>query len=99
MNSQTYDFDLWNSMRQRYASSKMQMLQSGSLKIKDRTMNFVFKKKGNPPPAGYALIIGMHGGGGCPAETNNQQYNNHKALYDAVLPDGTIWLTPRSCED
>lgn len=49
MNSQTYDYDLWNNLKQRYAASKMQMLQSGSLKIKDRTMNFVYKTKGALP--------------------------------------------------
>ena len=99
MNPQSYDFDLWNSLKQRYAASKMQMLQSGTLKIKDRTMNFCYNIKGSPPPAGFALIFGLHGGGGCAPEANNQQYNNHKHLYDKELPDGTIWFTPRSCED
>lgn len=41
----------------------------------------------------------MHGGGGCPASTNDGQFSNHKHLYDNQMPDGTIWFVPRSCED
>ena len=99
MNSQTYDFDLWNGVKSRYANEKMQMLKSRVLKIKDFTMYFTYKVKGAKPNGGYALIFGLHGGGGTDAQTNNQQYNNHKGLYDQQLPEGTIWLAPRSCED
>jgi len=28
------------------------------------------------------LIFGFHGGGGCPANVNDSQYNNHKNLYN-----------------
>lgn len=62
-------------------------------------MKFVYKTKGQMPAKGYTLIFGFHGGGGCPAQTNNQQHNNHKALYDNELPNGTIWFTPRAIED
>jgi hypothetical protein len=75
----------------------MQMLQSGQLTINGRTMYFVYRLKGNRPTNGYTLIFGFHGGGGTTAEANNQQYNNHKNLYNNYLPDGSIWFTPRSC--
>ena len=44
-------------------------------------------------------MFGLHGGGGCPAQVNQQQYNNHLAIYDSFLPQGTIWFACRSCED
>lgn len=40
MYSQNYDIELWNSMKSRYGPSKLEMLKSGSLTIKDRTMKF-----------------------------------------------------------
>lgn len=42
----------------------MQMLQSGQLTINGRTMNFVYRLKGNRPTNGYTLTFGFHGGGG-----------------------------------
>lgn len=44
----------------------MQMLNSGTLTINGKTIQFVYKLKGNRPPKGYTLIFGFHGGGGCP---------------------------------
>lgn len=60
-------------------------------------MRFIYKKKGKRPTNGYTLIFGLHGGGSCPANVNDQQFKNHHALYDKYLPDGTIWFVPRSC--
>lgn len=75
----------------------MKILESGQITVDGRTMNFVYKLIGNRPVNGYTLIFGFHGGGGTTAEANNQQYNNHKNLYNNYLPDGSIWFTPRSC--
>lgn len=98
-NSRGFVEQLWSEYRQKFAASKMAMLKSGQLTLNGKTMNFVYNTKGQRPPQGYILIFGLHGGGGCPAETNNQQYNNHKHLYEAQLPKGSVWFTPRSCED
>lgn len=62
-------------------------------------MKFAYFKKGDQPPSGYSLIFGFHGGGGCPAEVNDSQFENHKHLYDKYLPEGCIWFIPRSCQD
>lgn len=51
------------------------------------------------PEGGYRLVIGLHGGGGCAKEDNDNQWENHLNLYESYLPEGTIWLVPRSCED
>lgn len=77
----------------------MDMLKSGMLKMNALSMNFTYQTKGQRPPNGYILIFGFHGGGGCPPAVNNSQFNNHKNLYNKFLPDGSIWFTPRSCED
>ncbi len=62
-------------------------------------MRFVYRKKGKRPPNGYILVIGMHGGGSCPPQVNEQQYKNRHSLYGNQIPDGTIWFAPRSCDD
>jgi hypothetical protein len=48
---------------------------------------------------GYRLIFGLHGGGGCPPEINNDQFRNHLNLYDKLLPAGSIWFIFRSAEN
>jgi len=45
------------------------------------------------------LVFGLHGGGGVPKETNDQQFSNHKNFYGKYLPEGTVWVAPRSVED
>lgn len=62
------------------------MLNSGSLTLGNRTMKFTYKQKGQRPSKGYLLIFGFHGGGGCAAQVNDGQYNNHKNLYNEYLP-------------
>jgi predicted peptidase len=96
---QGLDAELWNDLKARFAPSRIEMLKSGQLTLNNRTMKFTYQTKGERPPNGYTLVFGFHGGGGCPVNVNDQQYNNHKNLYNQQLPTGTIWFTPRSCED
>lgn len=90
---------MWGNLKASTAQQRKAMLESGKLTINGRTMEFVYKPKGNRPNNGYALIFGLHGGGGCPKDVNDGQYNNHKNLYNKELPDGSIWFTPRAPED
>ena len=55
-------------------------------------MPFSYRKLGDPPKNGYPLYISLHGGGGCPEEVNDQQWNNQKTLYS---PENCIYLAPR----
>ena len=75
------------------------MLDSKKLTLMGHTMLFEFFKIGQSPPDGYSLYFGMHGGGGCPKEVNDHQWNNHKHLYDQFLKPGSIWFVPRAPED
>lgn len=73
------------------------ILETKVLEMEGHTLHFTYKMFGGMPPGGYSLVFGLHGGGGCPKEKNDKQWENHKGLY--TLPDGCIWFTPRSCED
>lgn len=69
-------------LTQQYAQQLWQILESGSLTIGDKTMRFQYFVKGDQPQGGYTLFFGFHGGGDCPSELNEDQYNNHLHLYD-----------------
>lgn len=73
------------------------MIKQGNITLQDKTMHFQYNMIGPRPEKGYALIFGLHGGGGCPKEVNDQQYKNHLALYNSCLPPGVIWAALRSC--
>ncbi len=62
------------------------ILAEKKLTIGDKVMKFDYFCHGEKPKDGYTLIIGLHGGGGCPASVNDSQYSNHLHLYDTKLP-------------
>ena len=90
---------LWRQMTAAEADVLMGEIESKAITIGDKTMRFQYFTRGKKPQGGYTLIFGLHGGGGCPADVNDQQHQNHLHLYDEFLPEGVIWLAPRSCED
>ena len=55
------------------------------------TMKLHWSIYGLKPADGYALYISLHGGGGAPAELNDQQWENQKRLY---RPQGAVYLSP-----
>ena len=55
-------------------------------------MKLDWKTFGTAPAEGRALYISLHGGGGAPAETNDQQWRNQMTLYQ---PAEGIYLCPR----
>ena len=70
--------------------------QDEVLKIGDKKMPIWWKTFGNKPADGRSLYISLHGGGGAPASTNNQQWNNQKRLYE---PAEGVYLCPRAITD
>lgn len=74
MNTSYSHGQLWNSFKTQWASSKLSILKSGNLSINNKTMKFTYQTNGPKPPNGYALIFGLHGGGGCEQSANDQQY-------------------------
>lgn len=68
-----------------------------TLKYQEFVMPFYYKIFGDEPSDGRSLFISLHGGGGAPAEVNDQQYENQKHLYDACMDSlEGIYLAPRA---
>lgn len=57
------------------------------------TLKFHTQVFGLEPADGRSLWISMHGGGGCPAEVNNQQWRNQTLLY---RPSEGVYICPRA---
>ncbi len=57
------------------------------------TMPFWIKTFGEKPADGYSMYISLHGGGNCPAEVNDGQYENQKVLYS---PKEGVYVVPRA---
>ena len=73
------------------ASFDAKVLTHGTLQMKVDWKTF-----GTAPADGRALYISLHGGGGAPAATNNQQWVNQMRLYQ---PTEGIYLCPRGITD
>ena len=88
---------LWTELQERELSTRQTELQDCSLTINDKTIRWnecIYSRR--RPPTGHSLWISMHGGGGCPAPVNDEQYENQIHLYD---PSEGIWVVPRSPTD
>lgn len=60
-------------------------------------MPFYYQIFGAAPSDGRSLFISLHGGGGVPAATNDQQYENQKHLYDVTMNSlEGVYLAPRA---
>ena len=66
------------------------------IKLGDLEMKFDYKIFGEKPKTGRSLFISMHGGGGAPAQVNDQQYENQKKL---DKPEEGVYLAPRAPSD
>jgi poly(3-hydroxybutyrate) depolymerase len=77
--------------KDRAAEVKAKVLTDG-----ERKMPFEYKTFGTKPAGGRSLWISMHGGGGAPKRTNDQQWENQKKLY--TVPEG-VYLAPRAPTD
>lgn len=78
------------------AQSSGAKLDAGEFSTGDHTMKILEKSFGAEPSDGYSLWISMHGGGGAPAEVNDQQWQNQIGLYE--LEEG-IYVAPRAPTD
>eukprot|EP00731_Ephydatia_muelleri_P005517 Em0002g1693a len=79
------------------------ILDCGKLILDGQIMPFTFVYHGSRPKNGYSLFIGLHGGGSCPKEVNDEQYKGHLHLYNGLaksgFPDGSVWFVPRAPEN
>lgn len=77
-------------------STYAEQWQNETLVLGDHQLKFKYKKFGEKPAKGWSLYISMHGGGGAPAEVNDQQWENQKRLY---TPAEGIYMAPRAPTD
>ncbi len=61
-----------------------------------QTMRLLERSFGEAPPSERTLWISLHGGGGAPAEVNDQQWRNQIKLYE---PEEGLYIAPRAPTD
>jgi hypothetical protein len=91
--------DVWHLYRQDQCHhQRRREHDSDELRTNDQTLRFVKAILGNAPPVGFALYIGLHGGGGGPAFVNDQQWYHMQYYYKASIRTG-IYVAPRGSHD
>ncbi|MFP6872699.1 MAG: hypothetical protein VCA55_04245 [Verrucomicrobiales bacterium] len=68
-------------------------MKAKAITIGKQTLRFDFIVYGDKPKEGRSLFISLHGGGGAPAQVNDQQWRNQLRLYK---PAEGIYLAPRA---
>jgi hypothetical protein len=99
MNLRTEWVPEWNAFKEKLEDQYFNEIKNGKVTFGNYSMFCKYSVHDQKPVGGYRLIFGFHGGGGCPPETNNDQYRNHFNLYDNLLPRGSIWFIFRSAEN
>lgn len=67
--------------------------RNGAVAAGDKILRYESRQFGEPGESGRSLFISMHGGGGAPAEVNDQQWRNQIGLYE---PEEGIYVAPRA---
>jgi len=93
---------LWSKYRDAVVSDPARLAEMYMNKAvctaKGKAMRFTFEIVGDKPQGGYPLYIGLHGGGGCPATTNDEQWRQMQTYYCRSVDVG-IYVAPRGCQD
>ncbi len=84
---------LWDEHEDMIRRTRRAEHEARLLSLGDHEMKYWYEVHGDAPAEGRSLYISMHGGGGAPAEVNEQQWNNQKRLY---TPDEGVYLVPRA---
>lgn len=87
---------LWQQHVERMRAERSVEMNAKEITLDGKKLRFDYKVFGDRPADGHSLYISMHGGGGAPAEVNDQQWENQKRLYEPV--EG-IYLAPRAATD
>ena len=84
---------LWGYHLDKVRRERKQEMENRVVELNDLKMPFFYKVFGKTPKDGRSLYISMHGGGGAPAQVNDQQWENQKRLY--TVSEG-VYLAPRA---
>ena len=84
---------VWDYWRGHEFAVRAAEMKDNAIPLRDKKMRLLTRVFGTPPADGRSLWISMHGGGGAPAEVNDQQWQNQIRLYEP--PEG-IYIAPRA---
>lgn len=87
---------VWDQWRAQQAPTRVEEMKDQLLTLGDKKMRFLIRTFGTAPADGRSLWISMHGGGGAPAQVNDQQWKNQLRLY--APPEG-LYIAPRAPTD
>lgn len=85
----------WKQVAEAIAAEK-EAREADTFSWNGHAMKVLEKTFGQAPEGGRSLWISMHGGGGAPAEVNDQQWRNQIRLYE---PEEGIYVAPRAPTD
>lgn len=84
---------VWAYWRGQQAVTRAAELKDNAITIGDKSMRLLTRVFGTAPADGRSLWISMHGGGGAPAQVNDQQWQNQIRLYQ---PAEGLYVAPRA---
>ena len=84
---------LWDHWRTRQTPVRTAEMKDNLITLGDKQMRLLTRVFGTPPPGGRSLWISLHGGGGAPAQVNDQQWQNQIRLYE---PAEGLYIAPRA---
>jgi hypothetical protein len=87
---------VWEDYAARIRAERKAEWEGKSITIDGKTMKFDYRIFGQASDLGRSMFISMHGGGGAPAEVNEQQWKNQAGLY---TPEEGIYIAPRAPTD
>ena len=87
-----YDL-LWADHVADVKANRAQELKDMAITVDGHTMKLLAAKFGTEPAGGWNLFISMHGGGGAPAQLNDDQWHNQIRLYQ---PKDSLVVAPRA---
>jgi len=84
---------VWDLWRTRETPARATEMKNNLITLGDKSMRLLTRVFGAVPADGRSLWISMHGGGGAPAQVNDQQWQNQIRLYQP--PEG-LYIAPRA---
>jgi hypothetical protein len=84
---------VWAYWRTQQAPARAAEMKANVISLGDKSMRLLTREFGAAPADGRSLWISMHGGGGAPAQVNDQQWQNQIRLYQ---PAEGLYIAPRA---
>lgn len=87
---------LFRMRSEQIALERADEIETSAFIADGQTLRFLERTFGEAPESKRSLWISMHGGGGAPAEVNDQQWRNQIGLYE---PNEGVYIAPRAPTD